>query len=77
MTICPDCSEPLDIEDEGLALGDVVVCDECGATLEVVDPDGPDIQPVLDSVDLEDNGYSEESTLNGFERKYQKLDDDY
>ena len=37
MAACPECSA--DIEEAGLELGELVVCDDCGSELEVTDVD--------------------------------------
>lgn len=40
MVSCPNCDAPIDVEEEELDEGDVLSCDECGASLKVasVDP---------------------------------------
>jgi alpha-aminoadipate carrier protein LysW len=35
MVTCPKCEAPLDVEEEDLDEGDVLSCDECGASLKV------------------------------------------
>ncbi|HXE05924.1 MAG TPA: hypothetical protein VN579_08055 [Bryobacteraceae bacterium] len=35
MVTCPKCEAPLDVEEEELDEGDVLSCDECGASLKV------------------------------------------
>jgi alpha-aminoadipate carrier protein LysW len=35
MVTCPKCDAPLDVEEEDLDEGDVLSCDECGASLTV------------------------------------------
>lgn len=35
MVSCPKCDAPLDVEEEDLDEGDVLSCDECGASLTV------------------------------------------
>ena len=32
--MCPECGN--DVEQEGLELGELIVCDECGSELEVI-----------------------------------------
>jgi alpha-aminoadipate carrier protein LysW len=50
MVTCPKCDAPLDIEEEELDEGDVLSCDECGASLTVTS-----LNPVeLESEDEED-----------------------
>lgn len=50
MVTCPKCDAPLDVEEEDLDEGDVLSCDECGASLTVTS-----VNPVeLESEDEED-----------------------
>jgi alpha-aminoadipate carrier protein LysW len=35
MISCPKCDAPLDVEEEDLDEGDLLSCDECGASLAV------------------------------------------
>jgi alpha-aminoadipate/glutamate carrier protein LysW len=35
MVSCPKCDAPIDVEEEELDEGDLVSCDECGASLKV------------------------------------------
>lgn len=35
MVSCPKCDAPIDVEEEELDEGDVLSCDECGASLVV------------------------------------------
>jgi alpha-aminoadipate carrier protein LysW len=50
MVSCPKCDAPLDVEEEDLDEGDVLSCDECGASLTVTS-----VNPVeLESEDEED-----------------------
>jgi alpha-aminoadipate carrier protein LysW len=35
MISCPKCDAPIDVEEEDLDEGDLVSCDECGASLSV------------------------------------------
>lgn len=35
MVSCPKCDAPIDVEEEDLDEGDVLSCDECGASLTV------------------------------------------
>ncbi|MGH9653656.1 MAG: hypothetical protein ACRD6B_09360 [Bryobacteraceae bacterium] len=47
MVTCPKCDAPLDIEEEDLDEGDILSCDECGASLTVTS---------LNPVELETEG---------------------
>lgn len=50
MVTCPKCDAPIDVEEEELDEGDVLSCDECGASLTVAG-----VNPVeLESEDEED-----------------------
>jgi alpha-aminoadipate/glutamate carrier protein LysW len=50
MVACPKCDAPIDVEEEELDEGDVLSCDECGASLTVAS-----VNPVeLESEDEED-----------------------
>ena len=50
MVSCPKCDAPIDVEEEELDEGDVLACDECGASLTVAS-----VNPVeLESEDQED-----------------------
>ena len=50
MVSCPKCDAPIDVEEEELDEGDVLSCDECGASLTVTS-----VNPVeLESEDAED-----------------------
>lgn len=52
MVTCPKCDAPLDVEEEDLDEGDVLSCDECGASLTVTS-----LNPVeLESEDEGDSG---------------------
>ncbi len=50
MVSCPKCDAPIDVEEEELDEGDVLSCDECGASLTVAS-----VNPVeLESEDEDD-----------------------
>ena len=50
MVSCPKCDAPIDVEEEELDEGDVLSCDECGASLAVTS-----VNPVeLETDDEED-----------------------
>ncbi len=36
MPNCPECENPLDLEEDEVEEGDIVACDECGTEFEVV-----------------------------------------
>jgi alpha-aminoadipate/glutamate carrier protein LysW len=50
MVSCPKCDAPIDVEEEELDEGDILSCDECGASLTVAG-----VNPVeLETEDEED-----------------------
>ena len=49
MVSCPKCDAPIDVEEEDLDEGDVLSCDECGASLTVAS-----VNPV--ELETEDDG---------------------
>jgi alpha-aminoadipate/glutamate carrier protein LysW len=55
MVSCPKCEAPIDVEEEELDEGDVLSCDECGASLTVAS-----VNPVeLESEDQKDDDEEE------------------
>lgn len=53
-TLCPECDNPLDIDQDEVEEGETVTCDECGEELEIVS-----VEPLqLFRVDSE--GYDDE-----------------
>jgi len=53
MPLCPECESTLDIEEDEVDEGDVIVCDECGSEYEVVTTDPLELVKV-------DEGYEDE-----------------
>lgn len=53
MPLCPECESALDIEEDEVDEGDVIVCEECGSEYEVVTTDPLELVKV-------DEGYEEE-----------------
>lgn len=51
---CPDCDNPLDIEEDEVDEGDIVACDECGAEFEIVATEPLELAHV-DSDDLDED----------------------
>ena len=44
--LCPECDNPLDIDEDEVEEGETVTCSECGAELEVVTVDPLEISLV-------------------------------
>lgn len=53
MIDCPLCKAPLNVEEDELDEGEVVACDECGATLVIANLDPIEIE-VAEEEDLGD-----------------------
>ena len=53
MPLCPECESALDIEEDEVDEGDVIVCEECGSEYEVVTTEPLELVKV-------DEGYEEE-----------------
>lgn len=52
---CPLCDAEIDVEEEDLDEGDVLSCDECGATLNVASLSPLELEPEGDDEDDEDD----------------------
>lgn len=55
MVSCPNCDAPIDVEEEELDEGDVLSCDECGASLKVASLDPLELQSDEDDDDDDDD----------------------
>jgi alpha-aminoadipate/glutamate carrier protein LysW len=53
MPLCPECESTLDIEEDEVDEGDIIVCEECGSEYEVVTTDPLELVKV-------DEGYEDE-----------------
>ena len=56
MATCPDCDSALNVDEDDLDEGEVIVCDECGTEFDVVG-----IDP-LELSKIEDEGYEDEDS---------------
>jgi alpha-aminoadipate carrier protein LysW len=56
MISCPKCDAPIDVEEEDLDEGDVLSCDECGASLAVSSVNPVELQ-LEDEEDEDDDDY--------------------
>jgi alpha-aminoadipate carrier protein LysW len=45
MISCPKCDAPIDVEEEELDEGDLLSCDECGASLTVTSVNPVELEP--------------------------------
>lgn len=58
-TLCPECENPLNIDQDEVEEGETVTCDECGEELEVVSTDPLQLSAVdADGYDDEDDDFS-------------------
>jgi alpha-aminoadipate/glutamate carrier protein LysW len=57
MVSCPECQAPIDVEEEELDEGDVLSCDECGASLTVASVNPVELESEEDEEDEEDEDY--------------------
>ncbi|MDE3106051.1 MAG: hypothetical protein KGK08_12825 [Acidobacteriota bacterium] len=55
--VCPECDNPILIDDEDVEEGETVQCDECGADLEIVAVDP------IELVAVDEPAYDEEDDL--------------
>ncbi len=55
MVNCPNCDAVVDADPEDLGEGDVLTCDECGATLNVTSLDPLELEVADDDDDDEDD----------------------
>lgn len=54
--VCPECDNPLSIDEDEVDEGESIQCDECGADLEVVAVDP------IELVALDEAGYDDEES---------------
>ena len=55
--LCPECDNPLDIDEDEVEEGDTLTCDECGADLEIVT-----VEP-LEVALVDAEGYDDEEAV--------------
>lgn len=61
--VCPECDNPLDIDEDDVEAGETVTCDECGADLEIVATDPLQVALVDgEGYDDEDDDYPSRGT---------------
>jgi len=82
MAICPECDEPVEIDEDEIEEGDIVSCEECGSVLKVVsvvplefasvDDDDDDDEDDEDDDDFEDE---EDGDADGEDDEEEKTED--
>ena len=55
--VCPECDNPIVVDTEEMEEGETVLCDECGAELEIASLEPLELTPV------DDPGYVEEEDV--------------
>jgi alpha-aminoadipate carrier protein LysW len=55
MVSCPNCDAPIDVEEEELDEGDLISCDECGASLKVASLGPLELESEEEDEDEEDD----------------------
>ncbi len=60
MVNCPKCDAAIDVEEEELDEGDVLSCDECGASLTVTSVNPVELESEDDEDDDEDFDYDKD-----------------
>jgi len=54
MISCPKCDAPIDVEEEDLDEGDLLSCDECGASLSVTSVNPVDLKSADEAEDKDE-----------------------
>jgi alpha-aminoadipate carrier protein LysW len=60
MVTCPKCNASIDVEEEDLDEGDVLSCDECGASLKVASVNPVELETEDDGKAHDDEDYDED-----------------
>lgn len=55
MISCPKCDAPIDVDEEDLDEGDLLSCDECGASLSVAGVNPVDLKSADDDDEKDDD----------------------
>lgn len=62
-TLCPECENPLTIDEDDIEEGETLTCDECGEELEIVSTEPLQVAPVDSSgYDDEEDSYPARTT---------------
>lgn len=60
MTLCPECENDLDLDEDEMEEGDIVSCTECGTDFEVVTADPLELVPISEEDEEEEVESDEE-----------------
>ena len=76
MVSCPKCDAPIDVEEEDLDEGDVLSCDECGASLNVASLNPVELE-TEDKEDKDEDDYDYDEDDEEEEDEDEKEDEDW
>jgi alpha-aminoadipate/glutamate carrier protein LysW len=76
MVTCPKCDSPIDVEEEDLDEGDVLSCDECGASLSVASVNPVELETDDDDEEDED-GYGYDDDEDDEEEEEEEEEEDW
>ncbi len=75
MVTCPECDGAIDIEEEDIDEGDVLSCDECGASVKVLGKNPLELESA-DDLDEEDEDEEEDEEDEEFEEAEEEKDEE-
>ena len=76
MVSCPNCDAPIDVEEEELDEGDVLSCDECGASLTVASVNPVELESENEE-DEEDEDYDYDEDEEDEDEDEEEEDEDW
>ena len=76
MISCPNCDAAIDVEEDELDEGDVLSCDECGASLTVASVNPVELQSE-DEADEDDDDLDYEEEDEGEEEAEEEEEEDW
>ncbi len=75
MVSCPKCDASIDVEEEELDEGDVLSCDECGASLTVASVNPVELESEDDKAEVVDDFDFDEHDDEGVEEEEEAEED--
>lgn len=79
MVMCPECDSEIDIEEEDMDEGDVLSCDECGASLTVLGKNPLELEAADDYEETadEDEDEDEDEEFDQEETEKEESEDEW
>ena len=80
MVMCPECDSEIDLEEEDMDEGDVLSCDECGASLTVLGKNPLELEAADDyeeTADDDDEDEDEDEELAEEEAEKEESEDEW